>query len=69
MLLKNKIQFTYIDITENIQNLKIFLVLRDTYPYFDSIKSSGSVGIPTIVLGEGEDFIYGSLDIDLDKLK
>ena len=62
-------EFEYIDITESIQNLKIFLALRDKSSYFDSIKANGSVGIPTIVVGEGEEFIEGSLDINIDSLR
>lgn len=69
LLLKNNIEFEYIDITESIKNLKTFLTLRDSNPYFDKIKEKGSVGIPTIVIGEGEEFIYGSLDINLDRLR
>lgn len=52
-----------------MKNLKMFLALRDKFSYFDKIKSNGSVGIPTIVVGEGEEFIDGSLDINLDILK
>jgi len=49
--------------------LKIFLAIRDNTPYFDNIKKKGSVGIPTIVVGDGEEFIDGSSDFDLDSLK
>jgi glutaredoxin-related protein len=69
LLLKNEIEFEYINITESMRTLKIFLALRDKAPYFDKIKASGSVGIPTIVVGEGEEFINGSSDIDFTKLK
>ena len=69
LLLKNNIEFNYIDITESMQNLKIFLTIRDKSPYFNTIKAKGNVGIPTIVVGEGEEFIDGSLNINLDNLK
>lgn len=69
LLLKNDIEFDYIDITESMQNLKIFLTIRDKSPYFNTIKAKGNVGIPTIVVGEGEEFIDGSLNINLDNLK
>ena len=62
-------EFDYIDITESMQNLKIFLTIRDKSPYFNTIKAKGNVGIPTIVVGEGEEFIDGSLNINLDNLK
>lgn len=69
LLLKNNIEFEYIDITASMENLKFFLTIRDKSPYFNTIKARGSVGIPTIVVGEGEEFIDGSLDINLDNLK
>jgi glutaredoxin-related protein len=35
-------------------NLKAFLRLRDTNPAFDEIKRNGFVGIPAIVMEDGE---------------
>ena len=68
-LLENKVEFDYIDITDSMRSLKIFLAFRDKDPYFDPIKKRGSVGIPTIMIGNGEKFLVGSTDLDLDELK
>lgn len=68
-LLENNIEFNYIDITDSMRSLKIFLAFRDKDPYFDSIKKMGSVGIPTIMIGNGEKFIPGSTSLNLDELK
>ncbi|WP_236660268.1 hypothetical protein [Isachenkonia alkalipeptolytica] len=42
-----------------MKNLKIFLAYRDKDPFFDPIKEQGSVGIPTVMIGEGEAFYLG----------
>lgn len=56
------------DITESMGNLKIFLKFRDAHPFFDQAKKNGSVGIPTIMINNGEEFIDGDSDIDLKRL-
>lgn len=68
-LLENGVNFNYIDITESMRNLKIFLAFRDKSPYFDPIKKKASVGIPTIMIGHGEKFLEGIPGINLDELK
>lgn len=57
-LSKNSIKFAYVDITENLFNLKTYLKYRDNYPEFDEIKRIGRVGIPFIVVNDGEKFIF-----------
>jgi glutaredoxin-related protein len=57
-LSNNDISFEYIDITDSIRNLKIYLKLRDTRPEFDEIKEIGRVGIPFIMIDNGEKFIF-----------
>lgn len=47
-----------------MKNLKIYLKLRDTRPEFDEIKNSGRVGIPFIMIGNGEKFIFDQPDLD-----
>ncbi|MBL7576358.1 Glutaredoxin-related protein [Peptoniphilus asaccharolyticus DSM 20463] len=63
-----KIDFQIIDITESMANLKIFLKYRDSIPFFDSIKEKGQVGVPTIMIGNGERFYSFSDDLDLKNL-
>lgn len=51
-----------------MRNLKIFLKFRDVNPFFHEAKKNGSVGIPTIMINNGEEFIDGDGDIDLERL-
>lgn len=39
----------YVDITENVLNLKEFLKLRDSNAAFDAAKERGGIGIPAFV--------------------
>ncbi len=57
-LSNNGIDYEYIDITDSMRNLKIYLKLRDTRPEFDEIKKLGRVGIPFIMVGNGEKLIF-----------
>ena len=43
----------YVDITENVLNLKEFLKLRDTETAFDAAKERGGIGIPAFVNEDG----------------
>ena len=52
-LKRNNISYEFVDIHENMANLKAFLRLRDMNPAFDDVKKNGFVGIPAIDL-EGE---------------
>lgn len=60
------LQFKVIDITENMKNLKHFLSYRDRLVYFEDIKKNNQVGVPLLMVGEGEEFI---LLEDIDKIK
>lgn len=63
-LSNNGINFKYIDITDSIGNLKIYLKLRDIRPEFDEIKKVGRVGIPFIMIDKGEKFIFEQPELD-----
>lgn len=67
-LSSNGIKFAYIDITEGLYNLKAYLKLRDTRPEFDSIKSMGIIGIPFIMINDGEKLIFDE-EPDLEELR
>lgn len=43
-------QYEFIDINENIENLKDFLKIRDNRLEFKEIKELGYVGIPAILM-------------------
>jgi glutaredoxin-related protein len=63
-LSKNNIDFTYIDITDSMLNLKIYLKFRDTRPEFDAAKKDVRVGIPFIMINNAEKFIFGEPDLN-----
>ncbi|KUO70522.1 MAG: hypothetical protein APF77_09985 [Clostridia bacterium BRH_c25] len=63
-LSNNGINYEYIEITDSIRNLKIYLKLRDTRPEFDEIKRIGRVGIPFIIINNGEKLIFEKPELD-----
>lgn len=67
-LSSNDIKFVYIDITEGLFNLKTYLKLRDTRPEFEEVKKMGIVGIPFIMINNGEKLIFDEHP-DLDELR
>jgi glutaredoxin-related protein len=50
-------------------NLKRFLKLRDEKPEFKEIKAAGRVGLPCIVINDGEKIIFDHNLIDLEDVK
>ncbi len=46
------VEYEYLDIGNDLRNLKEFLRLREE-PVFDEIKKAGAIGIPCIVLEDG----------------
>jgi len=63
-LSNNGVTYEYIDITDSMRNLKIYLKLRDTRPEFEEIKRIGRVGIPFIMLDNGEKLIFDQPELD-----
>lgn len=57
-LSSNNIKFAYVDITGSMFNLKMYLKYRDSRPEFEEIKKSGRVGVPFIVVNDGEKIIF-----------
>lgn len=64
-LSEKNVEFTYIDISDSIKNLKMFLKYRDNYSEFEKIKKSGSVGIPCIVVDEAREIIFDHKKLDI----
>lgn len=58
------VRFLYLDITENLANMKKFLKVRDNMKEFDEVKDEGRIGIPSLILGDNERAI-----LDIDELK
>ena len=48
------IDYNFLDITQELQNLKEFLKIRDTNPLFQEVKENGGIGIPCIIKDDGE---------------
>lgn len=46
-------------------NLKKFLRYRDEYAEFDQIKEKGSIGLPCIVVNDGEKIIFDYRELKL----
>ena len=50
----NEIRYSYIDILDSLGKLKMFLKYRDTLPEYEAVRRNGSVGIPFILVNDGE---------------
>ncbi len=48
------VEFEALDMVGVSSHLKAFLTLRDTHSAFDKVKQNGSIGIPALVLDNGE---------------
>ena len=53
----------YLDITENLANLKKFLKFRENSA-FDFAKEKGSIGIPAMVINDGEKILFSIEEFD-----
>ncbi len=49
---RHHIDYTFYDITLDLQALKRFLKIREESPLYDEIKKQGKIGIPIIMIGE-----------------
>lgn len=65
----NEVNYAYLDITENMLNLKLFLKYRDNAPEFKDIREAGRVGVPCIVINNGEQIILDHTTVNTDNLK
>lgn len=54
---KMQIRFLYLDITENLSNLKKFLKLRAKPEFMQSINEE-SIGIPVMSINDGEKILF-----------
>lgn len=60
---KRNVRYLYLDITEDLANLKKFLKFRED-PAFDFAKNNGSIGIPAMVINDGEKIIFSIEEFD-----
>ncbi|MBC8589606.1 hypothetical protein [Wansuia hejianensis] len=68
-LSENNIEFNYVDITESMFNLKRFLKYRDNNEVFDNIRRKNMVGIPVVMINNGQKFFFKVEEEDLDELR
>lgn len=68
-LSKNNIKFVYMNISEELMNLKIFLKYRDNSPAFKEIKDKGRIGVPCVMVNNGEKFFFDQESLDLNELR
>ncbi|NLW21845.1 MAG: hypothetical protein GXY88_01100 [Tissierellia bacterium] len=64
-LTENNIEFLYLDITENLLYLKKFLKYRDERKEFHEIKKAGQIGIPCIVINDGERILFDYRELEV----
>lgn len=68
-LSEHNIEFRYVDITESMFNLKRFLKYRDNNEVFDEIKRKNRIGIPVIMINNGQKFFFSVGEDNLHELK
>ena len=47
------VSYEYLDFSENLNNLKEFLKIREGNPMFDPVRADGKIGIPCILREDG----------------
>ena len=62
-LSQNNVEFSFVEITESMGSLRAFLHYRDNHPAFEDVRKSGRVGLPCIVINDGEKLIFGQPDL------
>lgn len=50
---KAGVSYEYLDFSDSLWNLKVFLGLRDNDPIFTDVKANGKIGIPCILREDG----------------
>ena len=60
---EREVKYLYLDITENLANLKKCVKFRED-PAFDFEKENGSIGIPAMVVNDGEKIIFSIEEFD-----
>ena len=69
VLSQHNINFIEMDITENLLFMKMFLKFRDSRSEFDQVKEKGSIGLPCIVVNDGEKIILNFENLNIEGLK
>ena len=64
-LSEKNIEYMYLDITENMLNLKTFLKYRDNHESFKNIRGTSTVGLPCIVVNKGEKVLFDHNELEI----
>lgn len=66
----HQVRYSFIDVLGSLGKLKMFLKYRDTLQAFEPVKEKGSVGIPFLLVNDGEwSTLEGPSDALLARLK
>jgi len=68
-LSENGIEFDFIDITDSMKNLCVFLRYWGNRPEFKEFREKGDAAIPFIMVNEGEKFYFEKPINHLDELR
>jgi glutaredoxin-related protein len=68
-LSENGIEFDFIDITESMRNLSIFLKYWGNKSEFAELRKRGDAAIPFISINDGEKFFFEKPVNHLDELR
>jgi glutaredoxin-related protein len=49
-----QIRYSYIDVLDSLGKLKMFLKYRDALPGFEQVRANNGVGIPFLLVNDGE---------------
>jgi glutaredoxin-related protein len=60
-MVQRGIKHAYLDLSENLLALKMFIKLRESRPEFDDIRKLDLIGIPCVVINDGEKILF---DVD-----
>lgn len=61
---ENEIEYTFNDMTKSVSAVKEFANLREARPEFDKVKEAGGLGIPCVVVNDGEEILFDDLSLD-----
>jgi glutaredoxin-related protein len=57
------LEYTYEDVSDGMRQLWEFLQYRDRRPEFDRIKAQHAIGVPCIVINDGEAIFFQDLSV------
>lgn len=66
VLKEKNVEVEFINISETLESLKVYLQLRDTEEIYKEVKKNGGIGIPCFIVEDGEKTL--SLDKIIEKL-